>query len=84
MSVKGFVGAGGGLAIGLGVAGLVTFLLDGTLRPVREIARYVDDIAMSAGGIVGNLEGLTELGRTGELAGALAGLLPPDDGTAQS
>ena len=60
-----------GLAVGAAVLGVALALLYRTLRPLREIKRYVDDTLAAAGGIAANLEGAGELLRTRELVAAL-------------
>lgn len=64
-----------GLAVGLGISGIVAALLHQTLRPVDEIVRYVDGIGETADGISANLAGATQLAHTQELAGALPELI---------
>ena len=63
-----------GLLLGLVVALVVLLLLNGVLRPLREIKRYADDILEAGLGITRNLDGADELARTEELATAVPGL----------
>ena len=60
-----------GLLLGVGILAAVLALLHRTLRVAVEIRRYVDDIGVAAEGIVRNVEGAGELGRTRELAAAV-------------
>jgi hypothetical protein len=63
-----------GLAFGLVIAVAVLALLQNVVRPALEIRRYADDILAAGNGIAKNLDGLEELARTHELAGAVPGL----------
>lgn len=62
-----YVAFGAGGAVLIVVAGL----LQRTLRPAREIARYARDIDDAAGGIARNTEAVEELAKTRELAVAV-------------
>lgn len=63
-----------GLAIGLVIAVAVVALFNRVVRPALEIRRYADDILEAGIGIATNLDGVDELARTRELAGAVPGL----------
>lgn len=63
-----------GLALGLVVAVVVAALLQGLLRPVRQIDAYAKHILDAGVGIATSLDGVDELARTRELATAVPGL----------
>ncbi len=63
-----------GLLLGGGVLGVVVALFSRTLTPVLEIVRYADHVRTAIDGIARNVEGAAQLGRTGELAGAVPNL----------
>lgn len=63
-----------GLALGLVVLGLVVALFNRVVRPALEISRYSVDVLDAGVGIAKNLDGVDELARTKELAGAVPGL----------
>ena len=64
-----------GLALGLTVLGVAQALLYRTLRPLREIKRYADDVLVAGLGIARNLDGADEAVRTRDLAVALPELV---------
>lgn len=66
--------AGIGLLAGLAIAVVVVVLLNGIVRPTRQIVSYADEILSSGVGIAKNLDGIEQLGRTDELTGELPGL----------
>jgi hypothetical protein len=63
-----------GLAVGIGVAGLVVALFNRIVRPAREIDAYADDILEAGLGIARNLDGVDALQRTRDLGAAVPGL----------
>ncbi len=63
-----------GLALGLVIALLVVQLFANVMRPALEIDAYAKDILDAGVGIATNLDGVAELERTDELAGAVPGL----------
>ncbi len=79
MSARRVLGATGGLALGLGVAGAVAVLLGRVATTAAEIERYADDILTGAEGIVHNLAGTGALQRTGELAAGVLALVSGEE-----
>lgn len=75
ISTGGAVLAWIGLVLGLGILVVVIALLDGVVRPAREISDYADDILAAGVGIAANLDDVDELARTRELATAVPGLV---------
>jgi hypothetical protein len=63
-----------GVAALLVVAVVVLGLLENLRRPVEEIDRYATHILDAGVGIAKNLDGVDDLARTHELAGAVPGL----------
>jgi len=63
-----------GLAVGIGVAGLVVALFNRIVAPAREIDAYADDILEAGLGIAHNLDGVDALQHTRELGAAVPGL----------
>jgi hypothetical protein len=63
-----------GLTLGVPALGVVAGLLHRTLRPVREIERYVGDIRITIDGIVRNLDAGEALGHTRDTAAAIPAL----------
>jgi len=63
-----------GLAVGVGVAGLVVALFNRIVAPAREIDAYAHDILEAGLGIARNLDGVDALQRTRELGAAVPGL----------
>lgn len=63
-----------GLALGLVIAVVVVGLFQNVIRPALEIDRYAKDILDAGVGIATNLDGVSELGRTDQLTGAVPGL----------
>lgn len=63
-----------GLALGLPVLILVVGLFNRLLGPLLEIKSYAGDILEAGLGIARNVDGVDELARTKELAGAVPGL----------
>ena len=63
-----------GISAGALTLGVVLGLLGNTLRPVREIRRYAEDILEAGVGIGRNLDGVDELRRTHALATAVPDL----------
>jgi hypothetical protein len=63
-----------GLAVGLVVLVVVVALFNRIVYPAIQIRRYADDILEAGLGIARNVDGVDELGRTRDLAGAVPGL----------
>ena len=66
--------AGVGLLAGLAIAAVLVVLLNGVMRPTRQVASYAEEILSSGVGIAKNLDGIEKLGRTDELTGEVSGL----------
>jgi hypothetical protein len=61
----------GALVAGGAVAGAVALLLQNVVRPAIEIKRYADDIQASIDAIARNVEGVSEVVATRDLAVAV-------------
>lgn len=76
MAAKGSAGGSAGAWVSVGVgAGVVVgavMMLGRTLRPTLEARAYVKDIGTATEGAQRNFSALAQLGRTRELAAALA------------
>lgn len=66
--------AGAGLATGAALAGVVVVLFERIMTPAGEIERYGGDIATAIDAISSNLQGLSEIEQTRQLALAVPGL----------